>query len=133
MVFQNYIIIDGIRYDYESGSWNKTVPIRASRNATQFSPSFQYLGLDAATHRITLMMQSAFTIWGVTTVGQTQLANLETSLSKLGPSMPLIFVDPTGVTQQVVPGGQYEQVLFRNHGSTATPLEFKVNINLWNV
>jgi len=133
MVFQNYIILDGIRYDYESGSWNKTVPIKSSRNTTQTQAAFQYIGLDRPSHRITLIMQSALTIWGVTTVGETQLNSFITTLSKVGSSMPVLFVDPTGVTQQVVPFGQYEQVQFRNHGSSVTPVEFKVNINLWQV
>lgn len=131
MVFQNYVILDGTRYDYESGSWTETVPIRSSRNTTQTVPAFQYMGLDKGAHRITLILQSARTVWGVTTVGETQLNSLRTTFNKIGASMPVIFVDPTGVTQSVIPNGTYEKTLFRMHGSSNTLPEFKVNINLW--
>lgn len=132
MIFRNFITLDGVNYEYEAGSWTRTLPIRSSINQTQNVPTFSYDGIDKGRQQITLAMNTANTNWGTSTIGASQMALLETTLSKKGSSMPIVFVNPVGLTYNVVPNGDLSQALasIRIYGNTTTPIMLTAQITL---
>lgn len=129
----NHVELDGIRYDYESGSWTRAVPVKSSRTSTQNSPTYQYDGLDSGTQNITLFLQTWLSNWGVSTSGTSQLASLEATYAKLGTSMPVTWVAPTGVTYSVVPLSSMDISQFQRYGASGNPNEYTVQIQLGEV
>lgn len=129
MIFRNFVEFDNIKYEYESGSWSRTLPIKRSRNTTQTQPSYQYDGLDKGSGKITLSLTTHNAIWGETTTGESQLSSLLSSLNKTGVSMPVTFVDPTGSTYSVVPDSPLQLSQSRIYGGSLTPIEFLASLS----
>jgi hypothetical protein len=138
------IILEGRHFKYEPGTYRRERGIKNTTTESQDARRVSQInGLFLPTHSLTLILESNFIpregdtdlAGGATTwKGVSRLYDLEESvLGGLGVSMPIVFVDPAGLTHNVVPTGGLDVSEFLDVAESDKGVEYKVSITLENI
>lgn len=125
-------------FNYEKGSFSKSIGLKNSASNTQDSKSFSVLGGTLASFSIALLLENSYTpkvdgvpspdgatVWN----GVSRLFDLERDLTAKGVSMPLTFVTPYGATYSVIPTGALDTTEYLESPQDSG-VEFRCSISL---
>lgn len=137
------IFINGIFYNYVSGSYTRQYLLKNKTNKTQKRKTTTLNGNDFPIHAIGLHLPNVYSTLdtnGNVSVGQTTnlgISQLAYLLSVVGDNntnnFPLTFIAPDGSTHAVIPTNSMDVSLFNPDAPNITGVEFRVNLTLENI
>lgn len=134
------IYLENKYYGYVDTSYTETVGIKNSVIEAQNNRTTSIFGLQDEDFTITLSLDNSYevlagsSVVGTTTwLGLSRLVDLKNFIGGLGPSMPIIFVNPYGASFSVIPTGQLSITAFNPENPAEASMEFRVSLTLQRV
>jgi len=132
------ILLEGFYYNYVSGSFRKSLPLKNSGTETQSSKTFAILGKGKPTFTTTLALDNEYDLsselgggaGNTTWLGISRLSHLESIVGSEGVSLPLTLVTPYGTTFSVVPTGALDIDIHNPDNPASAGTEFRVTLTL---
>lgn len=135
------MILNGRYYNYVPDTWKGDIPLKNTSIEAQNGRQLE-TALTAAPINFTVsfMLENTPNITvGNSAVGTTnwlgvsQFADLRSYLGANGASMPILYVDPSGVTYSVFPIGQIGVEVFNPTNPEEASVEYRISLTLASI
>jgi hypothetical protein len=131
------IMLNDRFYNYDAGSYREVYKIRNNVQETQFSRNAVVMGRTKPDFTLAIHIENEYIVSaGSSVVGSTfwkgvsRLADMLNYMGGTGPNMPITFVNPYGMTFDVIPVGSFDLNVYRSSNPGASGMEFIANVTL---